>query len=128
MLPKICSDNCQFLRHIGIFLFFLPGDRLQACSAKKPGFINVGRGDIIDELSLINALNQGWISSAFLDVFETEPLPSTSPLWTMENVTITPHVSGVTMPGDASKAFCRNLGRYIKGQPLLYNFDWVNGY
>lgn len=50
-------------------------------------FINIGRGNIITEVELVEALEQQWINGAILDVFETEPLPKTSPLWSLPNVT-----------------------------------------
>ena len=57
-------------------------------------FINIGRGKIVQLAALERALSEGWIGGAGLDVFETEPLPTESPLWAMENVTITPHSAG----------------------------------
>ncbi|QRN82573.1 hypothetical protein JR338_09085 [Chloroflexota bacterium] len=56
--------------------------------------VNVGRGALVDEAALIEALKTGKIAGAMLDVFEQEPLPADSPLWDMENVIISPHVSG----------------------------------
>jgi len=111
-----------------MWLLSCSGERLKICSTKKPGFINVGRGDIIDEQSLINALNQGWVSSAFLDVFETEPVPLTSQLWTMEKVTITPHIPSQRLPAAHFKGFTSNLQRYLNGEKLMHAFDWENGY
>ena len=57
---------------------------------------NIGRGKLIDEAALIEALQNGRLAGAGLDVFETEPLPAESPLWDMDNVILTPHVSGIT--------------------------------
>lgn len=59
-------------------------------------FINIGRGTTVDEEDMIQALQAGSIKAAALDVFFTEPLPEDSPLWTMENVIITPHICGVS--------------------------------
>ena len=69
-----------------------------AFATMRPGawFVNVGRGEIVDEPALIAALGDGHIGGAGLDVFATEPLPHDSPLWSMPNVIITPHSSGVT--------------------------------
>lgn len=69
--------------------------------------INVGRGPIIDETALVQALTSGSIGSASLDVFETEPLPSDNPLWEMENVHISPHISGDA--GDFELALIRQF-------------------
>jgi phosphoglycerate dehydrogenase-like enzyme len=92
--------------------------------------VNVGRGSLIDEKALIKALQKGWIAGAGLDVFETEPLPSSSPLWQMENVILTPHVSGFTPAYDerATDIFVANLHRYLAGEPLLNKVDRVLGY
>ncbi len=63
---------------------------------KESYFINISRGDTVDETALIEALRAGTIAGAALDVFHTEPLPANSPLWGMENVIITPHNSGIS--------------------------------
>jgi phosphoglycerate dehydrogenase-like enzyme len=100
--------------------------------AMKPNsfLVNVGRGAIIVEKDLIKALNKGWIAGAGLDVFETEPLPETSPLWNLDNVILTPHVSGFTPYYDdrAVELFARNLRRYLSGEPLLNLVDRQRGY
>lgn len=92
--------------------------------------INIARGAVIDEKALIEALQNGTIAGAGLDVFEEEPLPATSPLWAMENVLISPHVSGNnTRYGErAARVFEENLRRYINHQPLLNQFDRKRGY
>lgn len=59
-------------------------------------FINIARGDLVDEEMLIRALQYGWIRGAALDVFSTEPLPAESPLWDLSNVIVTPHNAGLT--------------------------------
>ena len=68
----------------------------EVLSALKPTarLINVARGEIVDESALIEALQQGRLAGAYLDVFEREPLDASSPLWTMENVIVTPHAAG----------------------------------
>lgn len=84
--------------------------------------INIARGAVVDEKSLITTLSQGKIAGAALDVFEEEPLPSTSPLWQMDNVIISPHVSGETKNyhDKAADLFIANLERYLEKKPL-YN-------
>jgi phosphoglycerate dehydrogenase-like enzyme len=87
--------------------------------------INIGRGAIIDEAALVQALQDGWIAGAGLDVFETEPLPAESPLWGMPNTIITAHYAGRT-PHYYERAisiFLENLKRYISGQSLVNVVD-----
>lgn len=88
----------------------------------KPGarIYNVGRGSTIDENALTNLLRDGHLAGAGLDVFETEPLPADSPLWSMPNVIISPHRSGQTPHHRrrVSEIFLRNLPRFLAGQPL----------
>lgn len=92
--------------------------------------INVGRGSVIKEDDLIRGLKRGWIAGAGLDVFESEPLPPESPLWSMENVVITPHISGFTPHYDmrAADVFEENLRRYVANEPLLNVIDRRTGY
>ena len=84
-------------------------------------FINVGRGQIVDEAALIAALVDDRLGGAGLDVFATEPLPADSPLWTMPNVIITPHCSGDTDSSNrrAVELTMENFRRYTAGEPLL---------
>ena len=92
--------------------------------------INIARGSIIQEKALIKALQEGWIAGAGLDVFEQEPLPSTSPLWDMENVIVTPHYAGAT-PFYVDRLldiFTENLRRYQAGEPLINVVDKKLGY
>ncbi len=92
----------------------------------KPGvtLVNVARGVVIDEPAMIEALRDGRIGFAALDVAAIEPLPSDSPLWDMENVLVSPH-SASTAPSENGKItdiFCRNLQAYLAGRPQ----DMVN--
>jgi phosphoglycerate dehydrogenase-like enzyme len=92
-------------------------------AAMRPGayIVNIGRGEVIDEAALIEALKAGKIGGAGLDVFEKEPLPKESPIWDLENVILTPHMSGANR-GYLDKAcalFADNLRRFVAGQPLL---------
>lgn len=99
----------------------------------KPGarLINVGRGAIVDEEALIAALRTGRIAGAALDVTAVEPLPPESPLWTMEQVIITPHVSARSPRANADRRtqiFCDNLHRYRTGEPLANLVNRQAGY
>ncbi len=103
-----------------------------AFAAMRPDavYINIGRGGTTDEVALVAALEAGAIAWAGLDVFETEPLPTDSPLWKMPNVIITSHYSGLTPEYDrrALEIFLDNLDRYRRGQPLRNVVDKRLGY
>jgi phosphoglycerate dehydrogenase-like enzyme len=92
--------------------------------------INVGRGPLIDEPALIEALHEKRIGGAALDVFDKEPLPSDSPLWQVENLLITPHTAGMTQKlwERHYALFSENLRRYLSGQPLRALVDKKGGY
>ncbi len=104
----------------------------QELRAMKPvaRIINISRGGVVDEAALVRALKEGWIAGAALDVTEHEPLPPDSELWGMENVILTPHISGGT-PVYMERAvdlFCDNLNRYLQGQPLRNVVQPERGY
>jgi phosphoglycerate dehydrogenase-like enzyme len=104
-------------------------DELQAM--KSSAFlVNIGRGGVVDESMLVQALQEGWIAGAGLDVFEEEPLPASSPLWGMPNVILTPHIAGATphYHDRAAVVFAENLLRYVDGRPLLNQVDLNKGY
>jgi phosphoglycerate dehydrogenase-like enzyme len=94
-----------------------------ALAAMKPGvvFVNTARGALVDEGALVDALASGHVAAAYLDVFAVEPLPEASPLWTMDNVFITPHASDNV--GDwvqrFTTVFADNLDRWLRGEPLV---------
>ena len=87
--------------------------------------INIGRGALIDEKALIEALSSGHLGDAVLDVFEEEPLPTESPLWEMPNVLISPHSASTSdrENGRITDLFCENLRRFLSGEPLLNRLD-----
>ena len=97
---------------------------------KTACIINIARGPIIQEKVLIQALQEGWIAGAGLDVFEEEPLPADSPLWDMENVVITPHIAGEPPLHFEIRfeIFTENLKRYRAGKPLINEVDKERGY
>ena len=92
--------------------------------------INVGRGALVDEVALEEALRKKTIGGAALDVFSKEPLPATSPLWDLDNLLITPHTAALTekLWGRHYKLISENLRRYLSGQPLLAVVDKSKGY
>lgn len=96
---------------------------------KSPVFLNVGRGDVVtNELSLLKALDNGFISFAILDVFVEEPLPYDNPLWDREDVIVSPHASGITRGGVLPELFLKNYERYVSSDNLNHVVDWSKGY
>jgi len=90
--------------------------------------VNICRGAVVQEDAMIAALQRGDLRFAVLDVFEKEPLPDDSPLWTMENVIVTPHMSGPDdIPVNAAR-FLENYRRFTSGEPLLGQVDFTRGY
>lgn len=92
--------------------------------------VNVGRGGLVAEDDLVEALRAGRIAGAALDVFEDEPLPASSPLWDMPGVIVSPHMSGdvVGWRDELVRLFADNLGRYVSGRPLRNVVDKRLGY
>jgi phosphoglycerate dehydrogenase-like enzyme len=108
----------------------LIGARELALLPRGAFVVNVGRGGLIDEAALTHAVRSGHVAGAGLDVFEEEPLPAESPLWTLPQVIVTPHVAG-NFPGYMDRAvslFCENLRRYLAGEPLPGVVDTARGY
>ena len=105
------TDNTRQIFNAETFAIMKPG----AC------FINVGRGELVDEESLVATLQSGHLAGAALDVFATEPLPTNSPLWDMDNVIITPHSSSASAQSGlrSEDIFLKNLARYVAGDPML---------
>jgi phosphoglycerate dehydrogenase-like enzyme len=87
---------------------------------KKGAFlVNMARGEVVDQSALLNALNEGILAGASLDVTTPEPLPAENPLWNAANIWITPHVSGDTREGwqRGIDLFCANLRLFLDGRP-----------
>jgi phosphoglycerate dehydrogenase-like enzyme len=87
--------------------------------------LNVGRGEVVDEAALVDALQKGHLGGAYLDVFETEPLPAESPLWDLPEVIVTPHDSAASRGNERRQAesFLANLARFGRGEPLLHEVE-----
>jgi len=102
------------------------------CMKPTAILINVGRGPVVDEAALIQALERKQIAAASLDVFETEPLPAESPLWDLPNVLISPHCTDRTEDPDwlglSMQCFYENFARYRAGRPLENCVDKRAGY
>ena len=101
-------------------------------AAMKPTayLVNIARGELVDQEALIDALQEGRIGGAGLDATTPEPLPSENPLWCLENVIITPHVSAMTLEYDrrVMSLFKENLRRFLAGEPMINQVDWEVGY
>lgn len=97
---------------------------------KSSFFINVGRGENVNEYDLVQALKNKVIAGAGLDVFEKEPLSASSELWSMPEVILTPHIGGLTNRywEKECKLFDENLRRFIAGKQLINIVDMANGY
>jgi len=93
----------------------------QALMKPSAHVINISRGAVIDETALIDALNNGRLAGAYLDVFAQEPLPTESPLWDMPNVIATPHTAGFSdgILQRMSQMFIQNLKHWHRGEPLF---------
>jgi phosphoglycerate dehydrogenase-like enzyme len=104
----------------------------RAFAAMKPSayFLNVGRGGSVDERALVAALKQGRIAGAAIDVFAEEPPPKKHPLYALDNVIVSPHVSGFLPSYDeaCTDLFVENLRRHLAGAPLLNLVDRAAGY
>jgi phosphoglycerate dehydrogenase-like enzyme len=99
--------------------------------AMKPTavFLNAGRGSLIkNDQVLIDALQQGKIKAAVLDVFTQEPLSGTHPFYHLKNCYLTNHTAAVSNPEAVCAVFLQNLERFVASQPLLYQHDFNKGY
>jgi phosphoglycerate dehydrogenase-like enzyme len=105
---------------------FLNPDRLAQCGGTY--LINVGRGALAEEAALPDAIGKGWLSGAALDVFETEPLPDSSPFWHHPMVTLSPHCSGVTTTDGAGEGFMECLASVERGERSRWVVDREAGY
>jgi phosphoglycerate dehydrogenase-like enzyme len=108
----------------------LVDERVLKSMKKTAVLINIARGAVVDEAALISALAANVIAGAALDVFETEPLPPTSPLWNLPNVIITPHIAGnsATYAERAVALFIENMRRYLDKRPLYNRVQREAGY
>jgi phosphoglycerate dehydrogenase-like enzyme len=98
--------------------------------ANHARFINIGRGALVVEADLLQALHDGEIAGAALDVFVEEPLPSDSPFWSAPNCLVSPHMSGDYLEFEAAMAdqFMTNWTNYVAGNPLVNVVDKALGF
>jgi len=106
----------------------LIGARELASMKPSAWLINIGRGPLVDGEALLEALSEKRIGGAILDVFDEEPLPADHRLWKLENVVITPHISGPSTPDEIGPIFDDNLRRYLARRPLRFEVDRKRGY
>lgn len=127
----------EFLAGLDFLVAVLPAtpatDRLldRAALARLPAravFINVGRGNVVDEDALAEALERGELAGAVLDVFHTEPLPPDHRFWSTPRLLLTGHVAARSYPEDIAAIFLDNYARYTGGHPLRYRVDPERGY
>ncbi len=119
----ICAPGTDETRHMF--------DAAAFKKMKKTAILtNIGRGDIVSDEALIQALQEGEIAGAGLDVLEQEPLPDDSPLWQMDNVVLTPHIAGNSPNRNERnrETFAENFGRFVRGEKLVGQVDLEEGY
>ena len=131
------TDLLKFLEGLDYLVCILPrtegtnqivDSKLLAALPPHAVFVNVGRGNAVDEPALVKALNEGKLAVAVLDVFEKEPLPEGHPFWTTPNLYMTFHTSAISYPEDIAKLFIENYQLYLAGKPLKYVVDFERGY
>lgn len=127
----------QALSHAEIVVLLLPDTpatenalnaETLALLPKGARIINPGRGPLIDDDALLDALNSGQVGHATLDVFRVEPLPTDHPYWAHPNVTVTPHIASETRPITAAQVICENIRRGESGEPFVHLVDRTLGY
>ena len=131
------KDLLKVLQEVDYFIIVAPLSpqtrgmiRARELSSMKPSafLINIGRGEIVDEEALIQALNSGKIAGAALDAFCQEPLPKSHPFWKMKNVIVTPHVGGASdiYAEQVLSIFEENLRRFLGGERrnLINLVEW----
>lgn len=127
----------EFVRDLDILVLALPLTQAtreivdeSVLTAMKAGawLVNIGRGALISDPSLLDVLHRHHLGAAVLDVFTTEPLPATSEFWTMDNVHVTPHLSGPSLSTKVSEFFLANLRRYVAGEPMIGVVNRQTGY
>src|SRR5262245_51213320 len=102
--------------------------RALAAMKSSAWLLNIGRGALVDEASLLEALGAKRIAGAVLDVFPREPLPPEHPLWRLDNAVITPHISGPSTPDELAPIFNDNLVRWLAGRPLRHVVERRRGH
>ncbi|WP_325891077.1 D-2-hydroxyacid dehydrogenase [Grimontia sp. NTOU-MAR1] len=103
-------------------------NRVTLSTCKQAILFNVGRGPVLEEEGLLEAIEGGNIQHAVLDVFSKEPLAPEHPFWTHPSITVTPHISAESFPEQVFGIFVENYTRWLNGEPLSYQMDFSLGY
>jgi glyoxylate/hydroxypyruvate reductase A len=141
-LPYVKREYCplemeEFLGNADFVVVTMPltestrglvADKQFAAMKRTAYLVNICRGPVVNERALLRALKDGRIGGAILDVFEKEPLPRRHELWKMNNVLLTPHISGPSIPEDIAPIFIENLKRFKEGKPLRGLVDRERGF
>ena len=131
------DDRLAFARDLDYLVAVAPNtaatrrlvDReLLAALPPRAVFVNPGRGSVVDEAALADALQAGRLAAAVLDVFQQEPLPADHVFWRLPNVLITSHTAALSFPADIAPIFIDNYHRWIASAPLRYRVDFEAGY
>ena len=131
------SHLAEFLGRLDYLVSVLPDtpatDRLLDAESlgKLPAhafLINVGRGNTVDDVALMAALNEDRLAGAVLDVFDEEPVPPDSPLWDTKNLLMTAHMAAVSDPQLIAPIFLENYRRFVAGRDLLHVISFDQGY
>jgi phosphoglycerate dehydrogenase-like enzyme len=131
------DDRIAFARDLDYLVSIMPNTpdtrrlvdaTLLAALPPRAVFINPGRGSVVDEAALADALQRGRLAGAVLDVFEQEPLPADHVFWRLPTVVITSHTAAISFPEDIAPVFIDNYRRWIAGRPLRYQVDFAAGY
>ena len=91
-------------------------------------FVNPGRGGVVDEPALADALEEGRLAGAVLDVFQQEPLPPDHVFWRTRNLLITSHTAALSIPEDIAPVFIDNYRRFLRGEPLRHRVNFEREY
>ncbi len=131
------QDRAAFFRDLDILVALLPDTpgttglvNRHALSLMRPGslFINAGRANTVVQDELLAMLDEKALRAAVLDVFDKEPVPHDSPLWSVERLFITSHTAAPTLAQDIAEIFCDNYRRYMAKEPLQHQIDFRRGY
>lgn len=131
------DDLAAFARNLDYLVSVMPNTgatrhlvdaKLLAALPPRAVFVNPGRGTIVDESALADALQSGRLGGAVLDVFQQEPLPADHVFWRTPHVIITSHTAALSDPADIAPVFIENYQHWIVGEPLKYLVDFERGY